>query len=343
MEDKSKRQVAIWLLSGCFLVFLMVIIGGITRLTGSGLSITEWKPIMGAIPPLNEIQWEEAFSKYKQIPQFQKINSDFTLSEFKSIFWWEYVHRLTGRLIGLVFIIPFLFFYFSKKLDQTITRKVLFLFMLGGIQGFLGWFMVKSGLSERTSVSHYRLAIHLLAAFVTFGFTFWFALGLLFDKKDIDAHVSGNWRKLLVIFFALITLQIGYGAFVAGLHAGKVYNTFPLMNGQFIPSGILAFQPGWQNILDNPVTVQFIHRMLAFLVLFFALFLLWKSRRELPPGNQRSAISLLWWAVALQVALGIITILSAAQIVTASVHQVGAFVLFASATYALFSFRKVAN
>jgi len=340
MIDKSRRQIATWLLSGCFLVFLMVWIGGITRLTGSGLSITEWKPIMGAIPPLNERDWNEAFSKYQQIPQFQKVNSTFTLSEFKSIFWWEYIHRLVGRLIGVVFIVPFLFFYFRKQLDDVLVRKVMLLFLLGGIQGFLGWFMVKSGLSERTSVSHYRLAIHLLAAFTTFGFTFWFALELLSAPNLNQSRTNDIWRKRSTFLFALIFLQITYGAFVAGLHAGKMYNTFPLMDGQIIPSGILSLSPTWINLFDNPVCVQFIHRLFAFIIFFYIVFLAWKSRNELTDAVQKKSVSYLFSTVMLQVVLGIITIISSAQIAIASIHQLGAFLLFAASVFAMFRFRK---
>ncbi|HRS38956.1 MAG TPA: COX15/CtaA family protein, partial [Bacteroidia bacterium] len=180
MNDRSRRYVAIWLLSGCFLIFAMVVIGGITRLTGSGLSITEWAPIMGAVPPMNGQEWQEAFEKYKQIPQYEMINAHFELQDFKAIFWWEFIHRLVGRLIGVVFLLPFIWFLITRQLDRAMTRKALFLFTLGGLQGFLGWFMVKSGLTERTSVSHIRLAIHLITAFITFGFTWWYALQLLY-------------------------------------------------------------------------------------------------------------------------------------------------------------------
>src|SRR5688572_25205728 len=183
--EKSSRPIIIWLLSGCLFIFSMVVIGGITRLTGSGLSITEWNVIMGAVPPLNEQQWNEAFEKYQQIPQFQKLNYHFTLSDFKKIFFWEYLHRLIGRLIGLVFIIPFVYFQVKKRMSRQLTRQALLLFVLGGLQGFLGWFMVKSGLTERTSVSHIRLAIHLIAAFITFGFTFWVLLDQRFGKAAL--------------------------------------------------------------------------------------------------------------------------------------------------------------
>ncbi len=260
MNDKSKLRVSIWLYSGCFLIFLMVVIGGITRLTGSGLSITEWKPIMGSVPPLNDHDWQIAFEKYQQIPQFQKINAHFELEDFKSIYWWEFIHRQLGRLIGLVFLIPFLYFLLTKQLDKVTIRKALFLFLLGGIQGFLGWFMVSSGLAERTSVSHIRLAIHLVAAFITFGFTFWYALELRNPVSKEDTGASSGTVKLI---FSILIIQIVYGAFVAGMHAGKMYNTFPLMDGQLIPTGMATLEPQVLNLLNNPVAVQFIHRIFA--------------------------------------------------------------------------------
>lgn len=246
MNDKSKQRVAVWLFTGCFLIFSMVVIGGITRLTGSGLSITEWNVVMGTIPPLNEKEWQIAFEKYQQIPQFHKINSHFEISDFKSIFLWEYLHRLIGRLIGIVFIIPFLWFLFTRQMDKTFIRKALFLFALGALQGFLGWFMVKSGLTERTSVSHIRLAVHLLAAFITFGFTFWYALELVYP---VGNQAFKKQHKLLRSILGMLIIQIVYGAFVAGMHAGKIYNTWPLMDGQIIPSGIMGMSPLIQNFL----------------------------------------------------------------------------------------------
>jgi cytochrome c oxidase assembly protein subunit 15 len=204
MADKNK--VIIWLVTGGILIFLMVVIGGITRLTGSGLSITEWNVIMGAIPPLNEAQWHEAFEKYKQIPQYSKLNYDYDLADFKKIFFWEYLHRLIGRIIGLVFIVPFIYFLVTKKLTPEWIRKALFLFVLGGFQGFLGWFMVKSGLTERTSVSHYRLAIHLMAAFITCGFTLWYALQLMFENASFEP--GKKILSYLRFVFAVVILQL---------------------------------------------------------------------------------------------------------------------------------------
>jgi cytochrome c oxidase assembly protein subunit 15 len=337
----NNKQIAIWLFSGCFLIFAMVVIGGITRLTGSGLSITEWKPIMGAIPPLNDAEWNIAFEKYQQIPQFQKVNYHFELSDFKAIYWWEYIHRQLGRVIGIVFIVPFLWFLVKKKFDSVTIKKMLFLFLLGGIQGFLGWFMVSSGLAERTTVSHIRLAIHLMFAFITFAFTFYYALELIYTEKSetIKNKKPASLNKLI---FVLLSVQIIYGAFVAGLHAGKIHNTFPLMTGQVIPSGMNAMQPTWINIFDNPVTVQFIHRFLAFTLLFLVAWFYVESGKEKLNTFQKKGIHILIAAIGIQFLLGVITVLTQANIVMASIHQIGAFFLFSASIYLLFHFRKAA-
>ena len=337
MNDKSKLRVSIWLYSGCFLIFLMVVIGGITRLTGSGLSITEWKPIMGSIPPLNDHDWQAAFEKYKQIPQFQKINAHFEMDDFKSIYWWEFIHRQLGRLIGLVFFIPFLYFLLTKQMDKSTIRKTFFLFLLGGLQGFLGWFMVSSGLVERTSVSHIRLAIHLVTAFITFGFTFWYALELSRPNSKEESKSSAsivNW------IFSILIVQIIYGAFVAGMHAGKMYNTFPLMDGQIIPSGISTLDPQVLNLINNPVTVQFIHRMFAYILFFLIVKVWWSSRKMGMNSDQRKAMNIVLLAVSVQFLLGVLTLLTKVDITIASLHQVGAFFLFSSMIYLLFRFRK---
>ena len=281
MNEKSKRRISLWLYSGCFLIFLMVVIGGITRLTGSGLSITEWNLIMGSIPPMNDAEWQIAFSKYQQIPQFQKINAHFELSDFKSIYWWEFIHRQLGRLIGLVFLIPFLYFLVTRQMDRAIIKKSMFLFFLGGLQGFLGWYMVSSGLVERTSVSHIRLAVHLITAFVTFGFTYWYALEI--RSSEDSRAVSKASTGIIRIIFTLLIIQIIYGAFVAGMHAGKMYNTFPLMNGQVIPTGMGTVEPLYLNFINNPVTVQFIHRIFAFVLLFLVAKVWWTSKKN---GNE---------------------------------------------------------
>ncbi len=336
----ANRQIAIWLFSGCFLIFVMVVVGGITRLTGSGLSITEWKPIMGSIPPLNETEWNIAFEKYKQIPQFQKINYQFNLADFKSIFWWEFIHRLIGRLIGVVFIIPFLYFFFKNKFEKKTCNKMLLLFLLGGLQGFLGWFMVSSGLAERTSVSHIRLAIHLITAFITFAFTFYFALELWYSEKVRNEIINSKLRSIIKIIFSVLILQIIYGALVAGLHAGKMYNTFPLMAGQIIPNGMGLMQPLIINFFDNPIAVQFIHRFFAFTLVILCTWLFIISKKEKLEKIQQTGINWLMIALTIQFLLGVLTLLTQVNIALASIHQIGAFFLFSVIIYLLYSFRK---
>jgi cytochrome c oxidase assembly protein subunit 15 len=334
----ESRSIAIWLFSGCFLIFCMVVIGGITRLTGSGLSITEWNVVMGAVPPLNDQDWQVAFDKYKMIPQYTEVNSYFTLEDFKSIFWWEFIHRLVGRLIGFVFLVPFVWFLYKRMLDYRMLKKALFLFALGGLQGFLGWFMVKSGLSERTSVSHIRLAIHLLTAFTTFGFTLWFALPLVI-KHDGRSDSQTALTKLTRITLAVITIQLVYGAFVAGLHAGKMFNTFPLMNGSVFPDAAWVNSWGIDNLFYNPATIQFIHRLLAFLIVFMIAGMFVLSGRTAVDSRQRNAVRLLLVAVGVQFTLGMITILYHAPVSWSSVHQIGAFFLFTAVLYAMYLFR----
>lgn len=316
----------------------MVVIGGITRLTGSGLSITEWKPIMGTLPPLNNEEWQIAFQKYQQIPQFQKINYNFQLEDFKSIFWWEFIHRLLGRFIGIVFIVPFLWFYFKRKFDKSTLKKVLFLFFLGSLQGVIGWLMVKSGLSERTSVSHIRLSIHLITAFFTFGFTFYFALEILLGK--INSTSEKITRRVINILFSMVTIQIIYGAFVAGLHAGKIYNTFPLMNGKIIPEGLFYLEPAWINFFDNHVLVQFIHRFLAGTIVLLSAFLFYLSRMTKINSCQKKGILFFLSALFLQIILGIITLLTSVNITLAVLHQAAAFILFSAGVFLIFIFKK---
>ena len=338
--DSSRKRIIIWLLTGCFFIFTMVVIGGITRLTGSGLSITEWNVVMGAVPPMNAQEWNESFDKYKATPQFQKLNYDFTVTDFKKIFFWEYFHRLIGRMIGIVFLVPFLFFLLTGQLNSSMIRKALFLFALGGLQGFLGWFMVKSGLTERTSVSHYRLAIHLVAAFITFAFTLWFALELIYKNERENIISLRNYNGLLKFLFVVVMMQIIYGAFVAGLHAGRFANTFPTMDGEWIPSGIFSYQSFPLNIFENPVTVQFVHRIMAMIIVLLTGWIWLSSDKKELNQSQRNGIYFLLFAVGIQFLLGVFTLLSKVNITLASFHQVGAFMLFSSVIFLLFQFRK---
>ncbi len=331
-----KSKLILWLFMGCFLVFGMVVVGGITRLTGSGLSITEWKVVTGTIPPLNELQWISEFQKYQQIPQYKELNSGFTLSDFKFIYFWEFIHRLIGRLIGIVFLIGFVYFWKKKVITKELMPRLLFMFVLGGIQGFLGWYMVSSGLTQNVRVSHIRLAIHLTFAFITFGYVFWIALTQIFPNKITDTITLSNYRKIAKGLLVLLTLQIIYGAFVAGTKAGWTYNTWPKMDNDWIPESIpFTFsKDGVSSLINNLATVQFIHRCLAYLLAGIIVFLNWKiAKDELLNLAQKQAANTLVILVVIQVLLGIITLLSSVPIWMGVSHQVVAFFLFAATIY----------
>ncbi|MGQ0828529.1 MAG: COX15/CtaA family protein [Bacteroidota bacterium] len=342
MKNNPHRPIIIWLLAGCFLIYAMVVIGGITRLTHSGLSMVEWNMIVGSMPPMNDADWQEPFEKYKQSPEYRIINNQFTLEEFKSIYWWEYTHRMLGRTIGLVFFIPFCYFWVKKKFDTPLLKKMILLLILGSFQGVLGWFMVKSGLQKEPHVSHYRLAAHLISAFTVFGFTFWYAMDLIYPAAAEENNAKKKITRYAKIMFGLIVLQIIYGAFVAGLKAGLFYNTFPKMSGSFMPETVTAYEPFWKNFMENPAGVQFIHRCLAYVVTIFVLFV-WEHARtiQLTP-LQRKASNVMLATVAIQFILGVITILYAVPVAMGVLHQTGAFFLFASALFFIHSLRKPA-
>jgi cytochrome c oxidase assembly protein subunit 15 len=333
IEEEHKRPILLWLYTGAFLVFAMVVIGGITRLTNSGLSMVEWKLFMGSIPPLSDADWNETFAKYKAFPEYQHINTDFTLEDFKGIFWWEYVHRMLGRLIGIVFLIPFIFFLIRKWLEPKLTKQLVAMFFLGGFQGFLGWFMVASGLDDNPHVSHYRLAAHLITAIVLLGYILWVAFGLAKDQEPQD--VPANVGKVAKLLFGLILLQTIYGAFVAGLKAGYIFNTFPQMGDSWIPQAVTSLEPWWRNFTEGLAGVQFIHRCLAFATLSVVGWL-WAlcSRADLNKVQERG-LWLIVGAVVIQFALGVFTLILAVPIPIAVMHQVGAVLLFVSVVYFL--------
>lgn len=342
MKNHPQRSIILWLFAGCFLIYAMVVIGGITRLTHSGLSMVEWNPIIGSLPPMSDADWQVPFQKYQQSPEYHIINNQFTLEEFKSIYWWEYIHRLLGRTIGVVFLIPFFYFLIRKRFDKALLRKMLVLLFLGGLQGFLGWFMVKSGLQKEPHVSHFRLATHLISAFTVFGFTFWYALDLLYPQRIETGKENRRVMKWSRILFGFIVLQIIYGAFVAGLHAGLFYNTYPLMGGQLMPDTVTSFDPFWKNLFVNPAGVQFIHRNLALIVGVMVLFV-WETSRKLNLSSfQRKASNFLLGVVIVQFCLGIITLLTAVPVTMGVLHQTGAFFLFASALFYMHSLRRSA-
>ena len=319
------RPVRIWLYAMAAFVLLMVVVGGITRLTESGLSITSWKPISGTIPPLNDAQWQAEFEAYQQIPQYEVNNSWMTVDDFKVIFFWEYLHRLLGRVLGLLFAVPFLVFLVQKRFTPQLAWPLFGLFILGGFQGALGWWMVSSGLTELTSVSQYRLAAHLTAAALLF-------VALVYVPRSLEpGRVTGRvhsrnigWATVLLV---LIILQIAAGAFVAGLDAGMGYNTWPLMDGAIIPDGLGVMQPFWRNLFENNLTVQFIHRGIAYLIVAYLAVMLWRQHRAGGFAGVHGWLPRLGILVLLQVVLGIATLLTAVPISLAVGHQALALML----------------
>lgn len=312
-------------------MYAMVVIGAITRLTGSGLSITEWNLVKGTFPPLTDSQWAETFGKYQSSPQFQIVNHDISLDGFKSIFWWEYIHRLLGRLIGLVFLIPFLYFLIRKQLTRAVVRRCLMIFFLGGFQGLLGWLMVKSGLVDRPSVSHFRLAAHLLTAFLTFGVIFYLLLDCFppAEKEKRELPIWGKFKILWVVFIGLLLAQIVYGAFTAGLHAGRVFNTFPKMGEDWVPDAVFAMNSWYANLFENLAGVQFIHRCLGWVVFISGLWLSWKLFKVAETEEMKQWATSLALVLFFQFLLGVFTLLLSVPLVLGVAHQTGAFVLFA--------------
>ena len=327
--ETSSPTVAIWLWAIAFLIGCMVIVGGATRLTDSGLSITEWRPLLGAIPPLDESHWLEAFEKYKLIPEYQIQNKGMSLEEFKFIYWWEWAHRFLGRFIGLAFIVPLVFFIATKRVARSLWPQLLLLFVIGGLQGALGWYMVASGLSERTDVSQYRLAAHLTLAFALFA-------AVVFTAFRLNDHKSLNWGRgslFSIGFVALLFCQIAAGGFVAGLDAGHASYTWPKMNEAWIPDGLSVMQPIWKNWFENALAVQFNHRLLAYVILLLAAVnALWL---------RTTTATVLLIAVLCQAILGILTVLWQVPLFTALVHQGGALVVLALALWHVVSITRV--
>ncbi|MEO5363098.1 MAG: COX15/CtaA family protein [Magnetococcus sp. DMHC-8] len=328
------KTVASWLFACCALIVVMVVIGGLTRLTGSGLSMVQWAPVTGWLPPFNEADWQEVFGHYRQSPEFMKVNWDMTLTGFKSIYWLEYIHRLIGRVTGLVFLLPFLYFLVRRRIDRALAWQLATMFLLGGLQGGMGWYMVKSGLVDNPHVSPYRLTAHLGMAVLLYAYMLWVALGLFFGQCRRHALQAGHpLRRMAAALTGLIFLTVLSGGFVAGLDAGMAFNTFPLMNDEWIPDGIFLLEPFYLNFFENLATVQWDHRLLAMLVFGFVLTFWWRARREPLVGPARLALHWLLVMVLVQLALGISTLLWMVPIPLASAHQTGAVVLF---TIALF-------
>ncbi|MVS97941.1 heme A synthase [Devosia sp. L53-10-65] len=319
------RPVRIWLYGLAAFVLLIVVVGGITRLTDSGLSITSWKPISGVLPPLNQTEWEAEFEAYKQIPQYTVINSWMSLDDFKFIFFWEWFHRLVARFLGVLFIVPFAIFLFQKRLPRKLAWPLFGLFVLGGFQGALGWWMVSSGLTELTSVSQYRLAAHLTAASLLFIALIYVARSL--SPGRVLGRVTRFHMTTAVLLLVSLILQIGAGAFVAGLDAGMGYQTWPLMDGAIIPGGLFAMDPAWRNLFENALTVQFIHRGIAYLIVAFVGYLIWRRYRDGGFGGVHGWLPRIGAIVLLQVGLGIATLLMSVPIGLAVGHQALAFML----------------
>jgi cytochrome c oxidase assembly protein subunit 15 len=368
---RSRRAVGFWLLVIALMIAGMVIVGGLTRLTGSGLSITEWDPLMGAIPPLSEADWLDAFHKYQRIPQYVREHQGMTLAQFQFIYWWEWTHRLLGRLIGFVFLLPFLLFAWSGAITRRDIPRMVVLFALGGLQGFVGWWMVESGLETRVSVSQYRLAIHLGVALLLFAAILWTALEYLrtpspplrgrgqgegavtsapLRKNAVQAaapphpnplpHVRGG-EGVALAFPLLVYLQMLLGALVAGLHGGLIYNTWPSMDGRALPEHPFFAAPWWINFFENPGLAQFDHRVGAYIVAISALLVWWNGSRHQFSSAIRISAHAILFITTIQITLGIETLLNEAPLVLSALHQLTALALLSAALWHAFEVRRV--
>jgi cytochrome c oxidase assembly protein subunit 15 len=319
-----------WLFACCAFVFAIVVVGGITRLTHSGLSIVQWQPVAGVLPPLDDAEWQAEFARYQTSPEYRLRNSDMTLAGFKRIFWWEYGHRLLGRVIGVVFLFPFLWFLARRSISWPIAWRLAGIFALGGLQGALGWFMVKSGLVDDPRVSSVRLAAHLGTAFLIYGAMLWLALGLVAGlRRREPPHPARAHAGALA---AMVFVMVLTGALVAGIHAGAAYNTWPTMNGDFIPPGLWVIDPWWMNLVNNITLVQLDHRLLAYAVAIVAWTLAWRVLRS--PSSRMKERRWAWAlaiAVALQIVAGITTLLMHVPIALAAIHQSGAVIVYTCA------------
>ncbi len=330
--------VGYWLIACAAMVFAMAVIGAITRLTESGLSIMEWAPLTGALPPLSQAEWQRIFEIYQQIPEYRELNAGMTLDEFKTIFWWEYIHRLWGRLIGLVFLVPFLCFLVARRLRRDLVWPLIGIFVLGGLQGGMGWFMVASGFADRTDVSQYRLVAHLMLAVAIYIALLWVGFGLLAPRAAQGPAAPGLRRGVLLLA-ALILVTIASGGFVAGLNAGLIYNSFPLMGGDLVPHEYGAATPWAASHFEEPATVQFNHRVLAVTTALAALGLwLWSRRAALAPPAA-AAMNLVLLVALLQVGLGIATLLALVPVWLGALHQAGALLLLTVTLWALYRLR----
>lgn len=344
----QNKGIIIWLLTGCFLIYAMVVVGGLTRLTHSGLSITDWS-FMGSFPPLSESGWMERFAKYQESPEFTKVNYSMTLDDFKPIFLWEYIHRMLGRLMMYVFLIGFIYFLLKKKITRNMWPKMALLFFMGAMQAVIGWWMVYSGLQSKPAVSHYRLATHLMSAFTLFAFTFWFALGLIYPAEETQ-QIS-NSKKLkwpVIIFFIALITQIIFGAFTAGyvegnaskLRPGHIFNNWPKMGEGWIPEQVYMKDTLFQNMFENPSGIQFTHRMLAIILVCFVIYIWYASNKFKLNKWQYTGVTLLIYGITLQFILGVLTLIYNVPVAMGALHQTGAFFLFASTIYLIFHLNR---
>ncbi|MBL7900954.1 MAG: COX15/CtaA family protein [Bacteroidia bacterium] len=343
ISQSPYKALIYWLLSGCVLIYIMVLVGGLTRLTHSGLSITDWS-FMGSVPPLNEEMWMQRFLKYQESPEFQKINYTMTLEEFKPIFLWEYVHRMIGRLMMYVFLFGFLYFLIKKRISKTMWLPLTGLFFLGAMQAVIGWWMVYSGLQKQPAVSHYRLATHLMSAFTLFAFTFWFALKLIFSNADQKPGEVKRLKYASLVLMFVVTLQIIYGAFTAGFvehdaakfRPGHIFNTWPKMGEHWMPEQVYMKETFFQNVMENPSGIQFVHRMLALVVVLCVAYIWWSSEKLKLNKDQHFSVTLLIYMVTVQFILGVFTLIYQVPVFLGALHQTGAFLLFAACVYFLF-------
>ena len=327
-EVKNRRLVRFWLYGVILVLLALFLVGGVTRLTDSGLSITEWKPIHGIIPPLSEAEWQEELAKYRQIPEYQQINKGMTLDAFKSIFWWEWAHRVLARGVGLVMALPLAFFWLTGRLERRLKPRLLGILALGGLQGAIGWWMVASGLTQRVDVSQYRLATHLLTACIILVATMAVARGLAPHSARSASPATRSFAGWLVV---AVLAQIYLGGLVAGLDAGMSYNTWPLMDGSFVPGGLFVIDPAWANLFENPKTVQFVHRLGAYLVLALAVWHVVATRRSDPGSTHARRAAAFLGLVLVQALIGISALVLVVPFHLALLHHGFALVLLAFA------------
>ena len=348
INQNSNKSVIYWLLTGCSLIYIMVVVGCITRLTHSGLSITDWS-FMGSIPPLSEADWLERFMKYQQSPEFLKVNFSMKLDEFKHIFFWEYIHRMIGRTMMYVFSIGLIILLIRKKIKKEMTPSLILLFFMGAMQAVIGWWMVYSGLQDKPAVSHFRLATHLMSAFTLFAFTFWFALKLIYPKDKIEKGEGVKLKWWLLSFFVVLILQIIYGAFTAGfvegnaakIRPGHIFNSWPKMGDSWMPEQVTMKESFYLNFFENASGIQFVHRTLAIALCLLLAFIWYKSNKLQLNSNQYQGITFLIYGITIQFILGVFTLVYQVPVVLGVLHQTGAFFLFASSVYLMYhSFKK---